>query len=32
LYSDALSGPDGPASDYLSLMRHNVSLLISAMR
>lgn len=32
LYSDALSVPDGPASDYVSLMRHNVSLIISSMR
>jgi zinc/manganese transport system substrate-binding protein len=32
LYSDALSAADGPASDYLSLMKHNVSLILSAMR
>lgn len=25
LYSDALSGPDGPASTYIDMMRHNVS-------
>jgi zinc/manganese transport system substrate-binding protein len=25
LYSDALSGPDGPASDYISLMRYNTA-------
>jgi zinc/manganese transport system substrate-binding protein len=24
LYSDALSGPDGPAADYIDLMLHNV--------
>lgn len=24
LYSDALSGPDGPAATYIDLMRHNV--------
>ena len=23
LYSDALSGPEGPASTYLEMMRHN---------
>lgn len=32
LYSDALSSNDGPASDYLSLMRHNVSLIVSSMK
>jgi zinc/manganese transport system substrate-binding protein len=32
LYSDALSSPDNPeASDYLSMMRHNVTLLKTAM-
>lgn len=31
LYSDALSAIDGPASDYISLMRHNVLLIISSM-
>lgn len=31
LYSDALSQPDGPASGYLALMRHNASLLTVAM-
>jgi len=24
LYSDALSGPDGPASTYIDMMRHNI--------
>jgi zinc/manganese transport system substrate-binding protein len=24
LYSDALSGPNGPASTFINLMRHNV--------
>ena len=24
LYSDALSGPDGPAATYIDMMRHNV--------
>jgi zinc/manganese transport system substrate-binding protein len=32
LYSDALSSSDGPGSDYLSLMRHNVSLITAAMK
>jgi zinc/manganese transport system substrate-binding protein len=31
LYSDALSGPGGPAASYESLFRHNVALLTSAM-
>ena len=31
LYSDALSAVDGPASDYISLMKHNVSLFKAAM-
>jgi zinc/manganese transport system substrate-binding protein len=31
LYSDALSAPDEPAPDYLSMFRHNVGLLIPAM-
>lgn len=25
LYSDALSGPDGPAGTYLAMRRHNLS-------
>jgi len=32
LYSDALSGPDGPAPNYLAMMRHNAKLLADAMR
>lgn len=32
LYADALSGPDGPAVSYLDLFRHNVGLLIPAMK
>ena len=31
LYSDALSGPDGPASTYLDMMRHNSSTLADAL-
>ncbi len=31
LYSDALSGPDGPASTYLDMMRHNSSTLVDAL-
>lgn len=31
LYSDALSPADGPAPDYVSLMRHNAGLLLGAM-
>jgi zinc/manganese transport system substrate-binding protein len=31
LYSDALSGTDGPARSYEALFRHNVALLTSAM-
>lgn len=32
LYSDALSRPDGPAPTYEAMMRHNLSLLVPAMR
>ena len=32
LYSDALSKPGGPAADYLSMLRHNTTLLARAMR
>ncbi|WP_374356321.1 metal ABC transporter solute-binding protein, Zn/Mn family [Chitinimonas sp.] len=32
LYSDALSKSGGPAADYLSLMRHNISALLAGMR
>ena len=31
LFTDALSGPDGPAPTYLALMRHNVVRLRDAM-
>jgi zinc/manganese transport system substrate-binding protein len=31
LQADALSGPDGPAPDYLSLIRHNAALLLAAL-
>ena len=31
LYSDALSGPDEPASTYLDMMRHNVETLTRAL-
>ena len=31
LYSDALSGPDGPASTYLDMMRHNAETLAEAL-
>jgi len=31
LYSDALSGPGGPAPTYLAMMRHNATLLRDAM-
>ena len=30
LYSDALSGIDGPAGTYINMMRHNVKSLIEA--
>jgi len=32
LYSDALSPPDGPAPSYEAMFRHNVGLLVPAMR
>jgi zinc/manganese transport system substrate-binding protein len=32
LFSDALSGPGGPAASYLAMMRHNLALLSAAMR
>lgn len=32
LYADALSGPDGPAPTYEAMMRHNVALMVAAMR
>ena len=31
LYSDALSGPDGPAPTYLALLRHNLSVMRQAL-
>lgn len=31
LYSDALSGPDGPAPGYLSMMRHNARTIAAAL-
>lgn len=32
LYSDALSGPEGPATSYLAMFAHNVDALVTAMR
>jgi zinc/manganese transport system substrate-binding protein len=32
LYSDALSGPDGAAPGYLSMLRYNTGLFVRAMR
>jgi zinc/manganese transport system substrate-binding protein len=32
LYADALSGPTGPAPDYEAMFRHNLGLLVPAMR
>lgn len=31
LYSDALSGPDGPAPSYLAMMRHNAATIAAAL-
>ena len=31
LYSDALSGPDGPAATYIEMMRHNIRALSTAL-
>ncbi len=31
LYSDALSGTDGPASTYLKMLRHNSTTIVSAL-
>ena len=31
LYSDALSGPGGPAASYEAMMRHNVRAMIEGM-
>ncbi|MCB1538329.1 MAG: zinc ABC transporter substrate-binding protein [Rhodospirillales bacterium] len=32
LYADALSPPDGPAPDYLRMMRYNVTKMVATMR
>ncbi|MDO9637000.1 MAG: zinc ABC transporter substrate-binding protein [Pseudotabrizicola sp.] len=32
LFSDALSGPDGPASTYLNMMRHTTATLTAALK
>ena len=32
LYSDALSKPDGPAADYLTMLRYNTTWFVRAMR
>jgi manganese/iron transport system substrate-binding protein len=32
LYTGSLSGPDGPASDYLAFMKYNVSAIVEALR
>ncbi len=32
LYADTLSAPGGPAPDYEAMQRHNVDLLVAAMR
>ncbi|HYI84661.1 MAG TPA: zinc ABC transporter substrate-binding protein [Acetobacteraceae bacterium] len=32
LYADTLSAPDGPAPDYEAMQRHNLNLLVAAMR
>lgn len=31
LYSDALSGPSGPAPTYIAMMQHNVNTIVSAL-
>ena len=31
LYSDALSGPEGPAATYLAMMRQNLSQMTAAL-
>jgi zinc/manganese transport system substrate-binding protein len=31
LYTDALSPPDGPASTYLDMFRHNIGTLTAAL-
>jgi len=32
LYADTLSGPDGPAASFEAMVRHNVGLMVPAMR
>jgi zinc/manganese transport system substrate-binding protein len=32
VYSDALSGPNGPAPTYLTMLRHNTALFVAAMQ
>ncbi|GAN87962.1 zinc ABC transporter substrate-binding protein [Komagataeibacter intermedius] len=32
LYAEALSPPDGPAPDYITMMRHNTDLMVAAMQ
>ena len=32
LYADALSGPNGPASTYIDMMRHNARTIAQALR
>ena len=32
LYSDALSGPEGPAASYLKMMRYNSSTILDALK
>ncbi len=32
LYSDALSGPDGPAPTYVAMMRHNLETLLAGLQ
>jgi zinc/manganese transport system substrate-binding protein len=32
LYSDQLSGPDGPASTYIDMIRHNVGEIVAALK
>ena len=32
LYSDALTGKDGPAPNYVAMMRHNATTLLAALR
>ena len=32
LYSDALSGPDGPAATYVDMMRRNAELIVAALQ